>query len=115
MFHKSKLKKMATFQKLIELHEKNQKLKLDAIERHEPLQKFKTEVLEKWNKEIEAAGENFCFPFEFKIEVPDELKKIKKDILFDCVWKPIDNSLMIGNSDYILKTDVFIVSQNENN
>ena len=29
LFHKSKLKKMATFQKLIELHEKNQKLKLD--------------------------------------------------------------------------------------
>ena len=108
---------MATFQKLVELHEKNKKVKLKKFEgliERANRKKFEAEVLQKLNKEIEAAGENFCFPFEFEIEIPDELMKVKLTVLLNSLLDPIENSLMIETSDYEGNVDLSIVSSDGN-
>lgn len=99
------LKKMVTFQKLVELHEKNKKVKLKKFEG----------LIERANrKKFEAAGENFCFPFEFEIEIPDELMKVKVTVLINSLYDPIENSLMIETSDYEGNVDLAIVSSDGN-
>lgn len=99
------LKKMVTFQKLVELHEKNKKVKLKKFEG----------LIERANrKKFEAAGENFCFPFEFEIEIPDELMKVKLTVLLNSLLDPIENSLMIETSDYEGNVDLSIVSSDGN-
>lgn len=80
---------MKTIEDLIEIS-KRPKYKKD----------FKEKVLEKWNNDIEIAGDNFEFPFKFEIKVPDELKNESPAVLYTAIHGWIDD--LVHTKEYRL-------------